>query len=91
MLDQARQSGRKTSLATMSCCEHPRRVLAAVKFAGAFGFIATRDDVERGKRDSEIYQMVARELDVPAAAWLVIEDSFADVRTALEPGCGAPS
>jgi len=54
--------------------------------ADAFDFVATRDDVERGKPDPEIYQLVARELDVPPAECLVIEDSPSGVKAALAAG-----
>lgn len=86
LLDQARQSGCKTALATMSRCEHAGRVLAALNLTDAFDFIATHDDVECGKPDPEIYQLVACELDVPAAECLVIEDSPSGVRAALGAG-----
>ena len=43
--------------------------------AEVFDFVATRDDVTRGKPDPEIYELVARELDVAPRECLVIEDS----------------
>ncbi|MFQ5596333.1 MAG: HAD family hydrolase [Anaerolineae bacterium] len=86
LLHQARQSGCKTALATMSRCEQARRVLEILDFADAFDFIATRDDVERGKPDPEIYLLAARELRVPPAECLVIEDSPTGVRAALAAG-----
>jgi len=86
LLHEARQAGCKTGLATMSRCEQARRVLEVLDLAHAFDFIATLDDVEQGKPDPEIYQLVARELDIPPAECLVIEDSPSGVRAALAAG-----
>ena len=52
----------------------------------AFDFVATRDDVERGKPDPEIYLLVASELSVDPADCLVIEDSPSGVKAALSAG-----
>jgi len=86
LLGEARRSGCKTALATMSRCEQARRVLEVLDLADAFDFVATRDDVEHGKPDPEIYQLVARELAVPPAECLVIEDSPSGVKAALAAG-----
>ena len=63
-----------------------RHVLEILNLAGAFDFIATRDDLERGKPDPEIYRLVASELDVAPEICLVIEDSPAGVKAALDGG-----
>jgi HAD superfamily hydrolase (TIGR01549 family) len=86
LLNEARRSGCKTALATMSRCEQARRVLEVLDLADAFDFVATRDDVEHGKPDPEIYQLVARELGVPPTECLVIEDSPSGVKAALAAG-----
>ena len=52
----------------------------------AFDFVASRDDVEHGKPDPEIYQLVARELAVSPAECLVIEDSPSGIKAALAAG-----
>lgn len=83
LLEAARQTGCSTALATMSRCEQTRRVLEALNLTHAFDFVATRDDVEHGKPNPEIYQLVARELDVPPEECLVIEDSPSGVKAAL--------
>ena len=51
-----------------------------------FDFVASRDDVERGKPDPEIYLLVADELGVAPGECLVIEDSPAGVQAALAAG-----
>jgi beta-phosphoglucomutase len=86
LLNEARRTGCKTALATMSRCEQARRVLEVLDLADAFDFVTTRDDVEHGKPDPEIYQLVARELNVPPAECLVIEDSPSGVKAVLAAG-----
>ena len=75
LLREARRAACKVGLATMSYCAQVRRVLEILELADAFDFVASRDDVEHGKPDPEIYLLVARELGVPPAQCLVIEDS----------------
>ncbi|MFB0537289.1 MAG: HAD family hydrolase [Anaerolineae bacterium] len=86
LLDETRRSGCKTALATMSRCTQARRILEVLGLTEAFDFVASRDDVEHGKPDPEIYQLVARELTVPPAECLVIEDSPSGVKAALAAG-----
>jgi len=83
LLHAARQIGCKTGLASMSTRGEVRHVLRVLALEDAFDFIATRDDVERGKPDPEIYLLVARRLNVPPGECLVIEDSPVGVRAAI--------
>lgn len=66
LLEEARRNCRHVGLATMSYCPQVRRVLQILELDNAFDFVASRDDVERGKPDPEIYLLVAAELDVVA-------------------------
>jgi HAD superfamily hydrolase (TIGR01509 family) len=86
LLEEAQRAGCKTGLATMSSCRQAQRVLGILKLSGNFDFVATRDDVAQGKPDPEIYNLVARELEIPAKQCLVIEDSPAGVQAALAAG-----
>lgn len=86
LLQTARRTGCKVGLATMSRYSQVRRVLEILDLGDAFDFVATRDDVERGKPDPEIYHLIARELDVAACECLVIEDSPSGVKAALAAG-----
>ena len=86
LLHTARQTGCRVGLATMSRCPQAQRVLQALGLEDAFDFVAIRDDVERGKPDPEIYQLVASELDVAPDECLVVEDSPSGVRAALAAG-----
>ena len=83
LLDKARETGCQTALATMSYREQASRVLQILDLTAAFDFIATRDDVDKGKPDPEIYHLVSRELAIPPEECLVIEDSPSGVTAAL--------
>ncbi len=83
LLRLARANSCKTALATMSHCEQTMHILSVLDFKKEFDFIATVDDVENGKPDPEIYQLVMLELEKTPAQCLVIEDSPAGVEAAL--------
>ncbi len=86
LLDIAHKQGCPIGLATMSRCEQANHVIEILDLKDAFNFIATRDDVERGKPDPEIYHLVAEELDTQPENCLVIEDSPSGVQAALNAG-----
>jgi beta-phosphoglucomutase len=86
LLEEARRAQCKVGLATMSNSPQVQRVLQVLNLSEAFNFIASRDDVEKGKPDPEIYLLVSKELDVPPEECLVIEDSPTGVRAALAAG-----
>lgn len=86
LLQEARRTRCKVGLATMSYCPQVQRVLEILNLREAFDFVASRDDVEHGKPDPEIYLLVARELEVSPAECLVIEDSPSGVKAALAAG-----
>ena len=62
LLEQALAAHCKVALATMSYCEQAQRVLDILGLSETFDFVASRDDVENGKPDPEIYLMVAEKL-----------------------------
>lgn len=86
LLHAARQAGCQVGLATMSYCPQVQRVLDVLGLMDAFDFVASRDDVEHGKPDPEIYLLVGRELGVSPQECLVIEDSPTGVKAALAAG-----
>lgn len=86
VLETARKKGCTTALATMSHCEQAQRVVRSLGLKDDFDFIATKDDVEAGKPDPEIYPMVASELDIAEQECLVLEDSPTGVEAALNAG-----
>ena len=86
VLEQAREYGCKTGLATMSRCAQATRVLEILELKKAFDFIATRDDVEMGKPDPEIYLLSSQVLGIDPSHCLVLEDSPSGVKAALAAG-----
>ena len=70
----------------MSVCRQATRVLNILDLMGEFDFVATRDDVEHGKPDPEIYNLALSELQVAPEDSLAIEDSPSGVRAALSAG-----
>lgn len=85
-LRYARRQAFKIGLATMSYCPQVNRVLDILGIKDEFDFVASRDDVENGKPDPEIYLLVGWQLDVAPEACLVIEDSPSGVKAALNAG-----
>ena len=83
LLQAARKACKNVALATMSHCEQTSRVLSILGLDKSFDFIATRDDVEYGKPNPEIYELVAKDLGVSAENCLVIEDSPSGTQAAL--------
>ena len=83
LLERARDSSCKVALATMSHRKQVTEVLEILDLQNSFSVVATRDDVEEGKPDPEIYNLVAAELGVAPENTLVIEDSPAGVKAAL--------
>ncbi len=88
LLQWARRNGYRTGLATMSHCPQVMRVLEILNIRSELDFIATRDDVEHGKPDPEIYTLVARALQVRPEECLIIEDSLTGAQAALAAGMG---
>lgn len=86
LLKRAAESCAKVGLATMSYCTQVQRVLSILKLDDVFDFVASRDDVENGKPDPEIYLLVADQLGIPPSECLVIEDSPTGVKAALAAG-----
>ncbi len=86
LLKTIRKKGLKTGLATMSHCQQTRKVLEILELNNMFDFIATRDDVETGKPDPEIYILVASQLAAEPGNCLVIEDSLNGIKAALAAG-----
>jgi len=86
LLQEAQKANCKVGLATMSYCPQVKRVLDVLELTSAFEFVASRDDVEEGKPDPEIYLLVAKELGVLPSECLVIEDSPTGVEAALNAG-----
>ncbi|MEN0062536.1 MAG: HAD family phosphatase [Myxococcota bacterium] len=86
LLEQIRNQGGRTALATMSHRPQVARVLDVLDLKESFEFVATRDDVEHGKPDPEIYRFVFDGLGVDATQAAIIEDSPSGAKAALASG-----
>lgn len=86
LLKLAKERACATALATMSHREQVEKVLDILALRDQFHCVATRDDVQKGKPDPEIYVTVARWLNLPPEQILVIEDSPNGVRAAMAAG-----
>ncbi len=86
LLQEARNAHCLLGLATMSYCTQVQHVLKILDLENTFDFVASRDDVEHGKPDPEIYNLVASELSISVEECLVIEDSPSGVKAALAAG-----
>ena len=86
LLKEARKKKCQIGLATMSTCRQAQRVLEILDLQAAFDFVATREDVNQGKPNPDIYNLVASELGASVEQCLVIEDSPAGVQAALAAG-----
>lgn len=83
LLKWARQEGYHTGLGTMSHRREAYRVLDVLGIRSEFDVISTIQDVEHGKPDPEIYNLLAEELRVNHNEALAIEDSSNGVKAAL--------
>jgi beta-phosphoglucomutase-like phosphatase (HAD superfamily) len=86
LLNWAVDHGYRTGLATMSHCPQASRILEILGLDHTFDALITRDDVDKGKPDPEIYLAAARQLDIAPASCLVIEDSATGIQAALAAG-----
>jgi beta-phosphoglucomutase-like phosphatase (HAD superfamily) len=83
LLKWARKEGYPTGLGTMSHRKEAYRVLDVLGIRSDFEVISTIQDVEHGKPDPEIYNLLAEELRISHNEGLAIEDSSSGVRAAL--------
>jgi HAD superfamily hydrolase (TIGR01509 family) len=86
LLKWAKQKNYPTGLATMSHRQQASKVLKLLDIDNYFNLIVTRDDVENGKPDPEIYLVVSEQLSIPPPECLVIEDSPSGIQAALNAG-----
>jgi len=86
LVHESRRRGYRMTLTSMSDCAALLHVLEAIELADAFEFIASGDDVECGKPDPEIYQVVLRQLGLAPKECLALEDSLTGIQSALAAG-----
>ena len=83
LLKWSKEGGYKIGLGTMSHRREAYRVLDVLNIRPDFDVISTIQDVEHGKPDPEIYNLLAEELRVSPSEALAIEDSSSGVKAAL--------
>jgi len=83
LLKWAKSGGYTVGLGTMSHRREAFRVLEILGIRDEFDFIATIQDVEHGKPDPEIYNLISEELKVPHNEALAVEDSSSGIKAAL--------
>ena len=86
LLIWARQRKFKTGLATMSHCTQAHLILRILDILYEFDFVATRDDVNSGKPDPEIYLLALEKSGLKPEECIVIEDSRNGVLAAKGAG-----
>jgi beta-phosphoglucomutase len=93
LLKHVREQGCRVGMTTMSACDVARRILGVLDLLEAFEYIVTIDDVERGKPDPEVYNVLLKQFGLPPKECLAIEDSPAGIRAALGAGlwCISPT
>lgn len=83
LLKWAKDADYTIGLGTMSHRREAFRVLEILGIRDEFDFIATIQDVEYGKPDPEIYNLISDELKVPHDEALAVEDSASGIKAAL--------
>ena len=80
------EEGLKVVLATMSHLTEAKRIVTIMGIYEKFSLVLTRDDVDEGKPDPEIYLLAAEKLGLRTDECLVIEDSVNGIRAAQNAG-----
>ncbi len=83
LLKWSRDEGYTTALGTMSHRREAYRVLDVLDIRSEFDVISTIQDVEHGKPDPEIYNLMLEELRISSNEGLAVEDSSSGIRAAL--------
>lgn len=86
LLHQAYEKKLRLVLATMSHLQETTRIIAIMGIHDKFERILTRDDVEYGKPDPEIYLKANFLLGLNAEECLVIEDSVNGIKAGIKAG-----
>ena len=74
------------AIATSSGRAYTRTVLSQFDYVPRFQFVLTGEDVREGKPAPEVYLTAARQLGVPPAAMMVLEDSENGCRAGVAAG-----
>ena len=86
LLRLAKENNCLTGLATLSARKEALHFLRALDLEQSLDVVLSREDVQNGKPDPEIYLLAAQKLGVPPQDCLVIEDSPNGVRAGVAAG-----
>jgi pseudouridine 5'-phosphatase len=86
LLDELARADLPIAVATSATREYADHVLARLNLTHRFRFVLTAADIHRGKPDPEIYELVARRLDLAPAQMMVLEDTTNGCRAAVAAG-----
>ena len=86
VLDELRQMNLHLAVATSSVSASARPFLNRHELTTFFDVIVTGEEIEHGKPSPDIYLRAAKELGVPAAECLVIEDALSGIAAAKAAG-----
>ncbi|MAZ27556.1 MAG: hypothetical protein CL868_10830 [Cytophagaceae bacterium] len=85
-LKKSKLEGYRIVLATMSHWAEVEQIIKAIGIYDAFDFILTREDVQHGKPQPDIYMLAQKKLGLRPHECLVVEDSLNGVKAALAAG-----
>ena len=86
LLRLARENFCRTGLATMSYRDEAMHVLRSLDLEDSLDVVLTREDVQKGKPDPEIYLLAAERLAVAPRDCMVLEDSPTGARAGVAAG-----
>ncbi len=86
LLKRLQRDNFKTVLATMSHFPEAKRITTLMGIYEGFDLFLTREDVSKGKPNSEIYVKAKTKLGLEASECLVIEDSVNGIKAGLNAG-----
>jgi len=86
LLKKVNDGGFIIGLATMSYAQQVNKVLDTLGLKNYFHHIITRDAVEHGKPNPEIYLQMLRQMNLQANEVIIIEDSVAGIKAAQAAG-----
>ncbi|NAS13297.1 HAD family hydrolase [Poritiphilus flavus] len=82
LFHQLQTDGFQVVLATMSHLPEAKRITTIMEIYHKFDLVLTRDDVQQGKPDPEIYNLARTKLGLATEECLVIEDSVNGIKAA---------
>jgi beta-phosphoglucomutase len=82
LLTELRDAGFKQAIGSSAPRGNVDLILELTETAAFFQAISSAEDTTRGKPDPQVFQVAARQLDVPAAQCVVFEDAVAGVQAA---------